>query len=210
MEFHSWFAGCRRRPRFEYPGSAGAGPRHWFPLGWPVTGQLCEQTPPSSQSIDGNHVSLGAFLLDRGVLWDFKGYQTAPCRAVGTGIPTGNVWNHLEGKKKHHQKDRLLGLIMGQDHIRKQNPTGRLHSILWMMLGIVTWEANWNLTNVNHSESFAIWVWETQKLCWEQSANSQDDYTANTMLQGRAGDWPPSLFHPASSHGPLLSAQFGG
>ena len=63
-----------------------------------------EQMPPSSQSTDGNHVSLGAFLLDRGVLWDFKGYQTAPCRAVGTGIPTGNVWNHLEGKKNTTKK----------------------------------------------------------------------------------------------------------
>ena len=70
-----------------------------------------------------------------------KDTRRPPAELLALAFPqamSGTTWR---GKKKHHKEDRLLGLIMGQDHIRKQNPTGRLHSILWMMLGIVTGEA---------------------------------------------------------------------
>lgn len=50
-------------------------------------------------SFDFNRFEPRKFLLYRGVLWHFKGHEAATCRVVGTGIPAGNIRDHLEEKR---------------------------------------------------------------------------------------------------------------
>lgn len=54
-------------------------------------------------------------------MWHLEGRQAATRRAIRTSVPAGNIWNHLNKKKKRKKKDKLQGLSTVQDTIRKRN-----------------------------------------------------------------------------------------
>lgn len=132
----------------------------------------------ASHSTSPISFSLRISLLDWGILWHFKGHQPATRRAVGTGIPTGNIGDHLGKRTKR------LGFT-AQDNTIKQNPWGT-SLFLAVMLGWGQRKDKWNLSNSRENESFAIWASEMRKFSWEQSTHSGIGKTDNRISQAEA------------------------
>lgn len=113
----------------------------------PVTWRDTASQPASVLTV----FPLRIFLLDWGVLWHFKGHQPATRRAVGTGIPTGNIGDHLGKRTKR------LGLT-ARDNTIKQNSMRCIPPLLVVLLAWGQRKDKWNLTNSRENASFAPWV----------------------------------------------------